>query len=630
MPAITVILLLCGGVFFTRHLLAEPRVVLLESRDGADWLRVDRPFDSGANFDPLTAVAFSTSVEIPEHFAGAVMRVDALRRVIVDLDDRSIFDSGPELAGWKHTREVSIPPGLKAGRHSLIFVVSNRDGPSMLRAVCPELKLRSGADWLATADGKRWTPAVPADRVWEAHLPPQFVSTRRAMWELSPIFLIVFFLGAGLLGRRASVVDWGRRMRWFLLLAWVVMAVNNVSKVPLTFGFDVDEHMRFIQYVANHHTLPRPDGAWQFFQAPLYYLVSGAMDRLLRMAHLPIRAIPYALRAIPLLCGGLMMEWCYRAGRILFPNRFDLQAVTTAVGGLLPVNIYMAMAVSNEPAAAAMSGLVVLMSLKLLSSPSVPGNRRLMAVGFFWGLAFLTKINAVLWAAPMGFAIVVVLVRQRSRWFEFVRAFACVGGTGLLVSNWWLIRNMRQIGRPFYLESTMSVGQWWQLPGYRTPKMFYEFGRVFHQPIYNGLASVWDSLYGTLWGDGIVGGHPGWNFRLMSAGLGLAVVPMLLIATGIFRAIFSSPGGVSAQRDGLRFASLSIGCFLLAILYVFLTLPIYSCAKASYLLGTAPCIGLLAAAGFDQLSKHRKLRAVIGGMLICWAATAYLTFFVIG
>lgn len=183
-----------------------------------------------------------------------------------------------------------------------------------------------------------------------------------------------------------------------------------------------------------------------------------------------------------------------------------------------------------------------------------------------------------------------------------------------------LIRNLLLIGKPFYLESSVARSQWWQDPGYRTPRMFYEFGNVFSRPIYNGLESVWDSLYGTLWGNGIVSGQPDWNFGLMSCGLWLAIVPMLAIAIGVWQAI-------SKRNTCLIFAILSIGCFIPAILYVYLTLPIYSCAKASYMLGTTPCIGLLAAAGFNIVMKKKLPRAIAGGAIVCWAVVVYLTYF---
>jgi hypothetical protein len=72
----------------------------------------------------------------------------------------------------------------------------------------------------------------------------------------------------------------------------------------------------------------------------------------------------------------------------------------------------------------------------------------------------------------------------------------------------------------------------------------------------------------------------------------------------------------------LRFALASFALFLLAMMYVCLTLPIYSCVKSSYMLSTTPCLALLAAAGFDWLTPNWALRAVGAGALVCWAITA--------
>jgi hypothetical protein len=46
--------------------------------------------------------------------------------------------------------------------------------------------------------------------------------------------------------------------------------------------------------------------------------------------------------------------------------------------------------------------------------------------------------------------------------------------------------------------------------------------------------------------------------------------------------------------------------------------------KASYMLSTVPCLALLAAAGLERPMAHRRARAVVAGVLTCWASTSYL------
>ena len=109
----------------------------------------------------------------------------------------------------------------------------------------------------------------------------------------------------------------------------------------------------------------------------------------------------------------------------------------------------------------------------------------------------------------------------------------------------------------------------------------------------------------------------------MSAGLYLGLVPTALMLAGVAVGLFGR-----TRRAELRFAAGAVAVFVAAVVNVYLTLPIYGCGKASYALGTAPCLAVLAAAGYDQLRRWPWARAAAGGGVFCWAVVAYLTYFV--
>ena len=584
------------------HLSRDPAVVLLRpSADGARWVRADRPFDVASHRNVATAVSFAAAVDRPRALRGAAVAVAALGRATVWVDGKRLGRG---------------PLELSAGHHLLRVDVTNDNGPSLVRVDCPALGL-TAADWRATADGGRtWTRAVPADAPWEPSLPPQFAPPWRDVVRLSPLLLGLTAVGTVALLRRPTGADWGRRVRWAVLVGWAVLAVNNIAKVPLAIGYDVDAHYQYVRYVADHLRLPPADGGWQFFQAPLYYAVSAVLAR--------VGVGPYGLRVVPLACGLTLAELSYRAARTVFPGRGDLQAVATAVGGLLPVNLYMAQTVSNEPMAAATAAVVVLATLNLIARPeTVRSVRRLAGLGAALGVAWLTKVSGLVWSVPVAAVLVVLLVRQRATAKDYARALLVPGVAGV-VSGWYFAGNLIRFGRPFFRESSVVALRWWQDPGYRVPSNLYEFGHVFARPIYNGLGSVWDSLYGSLWANGIPSGRPPWNYGLMGAGLWLGLVPTALMVAGVAVALLGRRNAVP-----LRFAAGSVALFVAAIVNVYLTLPIYSCAKASYALGAAPCAALLVAAGFDRLRPYRVVRAVVGGAIGCWAVVAYLTYFVV-
>ena len=604
-----------AGVVWTWRLSVDPRVVMLRpSADGAGWLRLDRPFDVAAHHHEATAVSFAAQVDVPT--GGGTIEVAALKRAVIWVDDRRLLDTGPRPATWKATVPVAIP----AGHHVVRVAVSNDAGPSLVRVGGAGLRTGTG-DWRASGDGGRsWAPAVPVDRPWEPPLEPVFVSTPRALLGYAPLWIVAAGVGAVALLRRPTGADWGRRVRWAVLVGWVVLAANDIHKVPLAVGYDVDSHYDYIHYVATHGALPPPEGAWQSFQTPLYYVVSAGLERLLTLAGVAAGTVPVALRIVPLACGLAVVELCYRAGRVVFPGRGDLQAMATVVGGLLPANLYMAQVVSNEPMAAAAGAAVAVLALHGLARPDRARSAPFLALlGATLGVAWLSKISTLLWCGPVGLAGVAVL--WRSPWAERARAAAVVAAAALLVSGWYFAVTVARTGKPILAESPAArAGDWWQDSGYRVPSNLWSFGGCFARPVYNGLGSVWDSLYGSVWGNGIVAGRPPWNYGLMSAGLGLAVVPTGLMLAGV----------VGRRRvAAVRFSAVAVGLFVLAIVNVYLTLPIYSCGKGSYLLGTAPCLGVLAAAGFDTLRPWRRARAVVGGLVVSWAVVAYLTYFAV-
>ena len=571
--------------------------------------------------------------------SNAVLHVTALRRVVVLLDDSTVADSGPELTDWKTPNAFPIDGVIPAGQHELRCRVSNRDGPPLLRLNCPELGIATGSNWEASQDQTQWgAPSNPQSNLqpnhaalaqgpWDPPIPPVY-KPRYTSLILLPITLGILFAICTLLRWRRPVepcVRWAWRVRWLLLIAWLAMGLNNSFKVPIGCGYDAKDHYRYIQFVAEHLSLPRPDAGWQTFQSPLYYMVSAVVYRGLKVAGVSLDAVQYLLRWVPLLSCGLLIEICYRAGRAVFPTRGDLQIVTMLVGSLAPVNLYMAQTVSNEPMAAALSGILFLIILRMLQQPrwAVEPMSMLIA-GLTLGLAILTKVNAILWAAPLAAAIAIALNHQKTNAIGWFRSIAIVATGAVAVVGWLIVRNVRLVHKPFYLNTSVANQAWWQDPGFRTPGNFYQFGHVFTRPIYNGMASVWDSLYGSLWGNGIFSGHAPWNTYLMFAGLFLSIVPMLAIAVGMVRSMLGRP--LTRPPEILQVATLAIACFVAAIVYVYLTLPIYSCAKASYMLSTMPCLGLLAAAGLAAPFKIRWLRSIVGGILICWTATGYLTF----
>jgi uncharacterized membrane protein (GlpM family) len=106
----------------------------------------------------------------------------------------------------------------------------------------------------------------------------------------------------------------------------------------------------------------------------------------------------------------------------------------------------------------------------------------------------------------------------------------------------------------------------------------------------------------------------------------LSLFPSAAIVIGVVATVRMAEGKL---RRVLLFSAGSVLLYLAAILYMFITVPFLSSAKASYTLGLLPCFALLGAAGFDILIKNRYIGALSQALFACWAIAAFLSYFAI-
>jgi hypothetical protein len=111
----------------------------------------------------------------------------------------------------------------------------------------------------------------------------------------------------------------------------------------------------------------------------------------------------------------------------------------------------------------------------------------------------------------------------------------------------------------------------------------------------------------------------------MLAGAWLGLIPTALLLLGLGALL---RGSLPASRAALLFASGCLAIYLATILDVWVRLPAYSVAKASYTLGLAPCYGLLLAAGAEAFLRGRVARSLTAALVSCWAVAAFLAYFV--
>jgi hypothetical protein len=608
---------------YVRLQLRDPSIRFFAPEAGASWIRFPDPFLFLGRPASQEVSLFRTHFTIAGKSDRARLTVRAFKVVIVQVDRVTLAPARSDPNRWKEPVEVEIGPGLPAGAHELQLAVLAANGHACALAHSAELGLATGAGWEASHDGNAWAPAARVDEPVDlSREGPAVPSMAEALLHTGPWLVLIFlaaFAWSSLRsrGKFAALACTPLRVRWLLLAAWAVLAVNDLPKIPLDQGFDHGGHMDYVRYLLERGRLPLANEGWEMYQAPLAYVLAALLRSLTSAESL--------LRLLPLACGALQVEVAFRTLRRVFPDREDLQCIGIWIAGLLPANLYVSQVFSNEPLAAISSAVVAFLCVKALCDRSDERPWREAAwMGVALGVALLSKMTAIVWVPLAGAAL--LFGRERSR---FARA-GLAWGIAALISGWFYARNWIELGKPFVgnWDWRESNRIWWQDPGYRIPEHFLRFGRSLVRPVFAAFHGFWDAMYSTMWADGMLSGSwtpPPWKLDWMLAGvwLGLPITAAGLVA--LVRP--SEPSGSS--RSAQRFAALAVVAFWAVALAFYLRLPIYSCAKASYTLGLIPCYAILAAAGLAPLRKATWARAAIDGWLVASGAAFFAAYFVL-
>jgi hypothetical protein len=397
-------------VFIVSKVLTDQNISFLYSEQGAEWIRFREPTKLKVRWDQSLVTFFRTSFEVGEPLNEAVLHFRAMKVAEIRLDGQIIYKADQSLTQeWKKKRQIDLTSVLTPGVHELYVAVRSHNGHPAFIAYCAPLKILTGGHWEASIDGQSWhkalpvidTPPLPLSRTFQ-RADKAFISN---LHLYAPIFMLAFL--CTLLFSHSGSPAWTTKyrptasmVRWMLLSSWVIIAVNNIGKIPPDIGMDIKGHMQYITYIYENMHIPLATEGWQMFQPPLFYVLSAVIYKGFASVF-SSETSEFALRIVPLFCGIAQVELCYRTLRYAYPTRNDLQTIGTVMGGLLPMNLYMSQFAGNEPLAAFFTAAVILFVFRMLSSPSAPSGRDLLLTGLFLGLAVLTKMSAMLLALPV-------------------------------------------------------------------------------------------------------------------------------------------------------------------------------------------------------------------------------------
>jgi hypothetical protein len=615
------------------YLLLSPRVPLLPPGQGGEWIRAGGVPRLQVSVEPKSVTWFRKRFDLPAPPGDVACTVSAFRRVELSLDGVPLPLS--PTSSWKRPIHLRIPAALLApGGHVLAARVENDLAPALFRPASTHPAIDGPAGWESSPDGVRWGPALPCDEGRDPADRERFPTVPEGILRSLPLLLPLFLGGLYLSWRRRpfpGLPPSPGTVRFLLLAAWALLGTNNLLRGTRMTGFDVDAHMEYTSYILFNHRLPLASEGSQMFQAPLHYLLSAGV--LAALPRLGIHADFYlVLLVLPLVYGLLLVEVTYRCLREFLPGEETLQSVGLLVGGLLPMNLYMCQSMGNEPLAALLVAVLLLLAVRELRRGREVPKGVVALLGAVAGLAVLAKVTAVLLVPPL---LALLLLHPgkgaKGRRFRVAPALLFLA-VAAVVSGWYFARNVEHFGKPFVGGWDPARGiAWWQFPGYRLAGDFLSFGESLRQPVFSSVHGLPDAFYSSMWGDGYLSGAttfadpPEWNLTLLAAAVGLSVVPAAAVLAG-FSVLASR-----ALREGdgpSAFLSAVAALFLAALVHLYATVPVYSQGKASYTMGLTPAYAVAAALGAGIVLRRRTTSPFFLAALFAWAAASYVSFFI--
>lgn len=636
-------------------MLRSPEVPFLTAFRNAEWIAAPLPRSSDAitvDLEAVPAFVFTKRFRIPEPGARAadepvVVEARALRDLDLALNGRAIT-AEPAPASWREPHRIDVSAGLRPGANELRATVRNPRGPALLalRVEGRGLDVATDTTWEVAWEGVLPQLAVLASdtrlNAESLSMPTPGVLLGARAGSLALLFL-ASALAYALLGPRLPAHLRARMPEVVLglvTLYWIALFALKLSRMPVLMGFDVPGHLEYIDWLLARHALPLATDGWSTYHPPLFYALTASLVGAFDVAR--DSELARSLYRLVSFLAGLANVWLtWLLARRLFRGRPLEASLAVGFAGLLPMNVYLSAYVSNEPLHGALASLAVWAACVLLLERGCP-PLRLALVALALGLALLTKFTSLLLVPVIAFFL------GFKRWAVDARPPArAVGSVAALllgialVAGWYYARNWAHFGTPLVLNTHLpgSLG-WWEQPGFHTADYYTGFGEVLRHPFFAGYHSVWDGLYSTFWGDGLVAGmvslhtrHLFWSYDFMTLGYTLALPATGLLALGFaltVRAALRDPD--PGRRMALSLVSTLVFVVGFALVYVTLPLPYYAQAKAFY--GLAAIVplaivaahGLAAIPGFFPGDRFLALRALYFGWLGALAGVLVLSY----
>lgn len=644
--------LVAAGSFVLTKCIVSPEISFVVHDPNSPWIMYPTRVSTMGMVtkpDDVPKAQFLAHFRLPRVPQSAEVRIRAMREFELHVNDQlaAVSRAGPH--SWKKKVRVDITRYLKEAENEIRVDVHNPWGPPLLNLVTIGLPDSVWTDeaWRVQLGSAPMRPAIVAEdmkTLSESQTEPTAMeSLRQEKTRLAVVFLCsatLFLAGNRWGGARALAT-----LPWLTLggltMLWLGPLAIRAKQLPVDAGFDAFGHLDYIRFILNTHTIPLATDGWSMYHPPLFHLLAAWLLEFIGRGLDGAQALDPA-RAIPLICGIAHITVAAVMTRKLFPGTSTRLALATLMAGIIPMNIYVSMYISNESPSAFFAGCAILGTVWMLMAPQTSA-RMSLATGVCMGMALLTKFTALLLVPVACFFVGAKVLLAEKKSFSRAMGSALLMLVGaLVVSGWYYVRNVAEFGYPMVVNWDLpgkpaALLQW---PGFHTPAYYLAFGEALRHPYFSGFHSFWDGIYSTFWGDGYLAGEstlrtrlPIWNYHFMSSTYLLALPATVLGCIGALRAMVMALKDANLRvRLALSFLLAITAVVLSATAYYTLKVPVYSTVKAFYGLMLLGPLAVFLALGFEEVERHLLsprlliIRAGAYGWLGALVAAVYLSY----
>jgi tetratricopeptide (TPR) repeat protein len=626
----------------------DPHIAFLPGDGRAEWILFPSAPDAGLHHIADLDAVFRREFMLDGQPRAARLRVRAAKRVELKINGNPVALGTSR--NWKDFSSTDVAAWLRAGTNTIEARVFNGNWPPALwlELVTDQPTLRSDQTWEASFVGSAWrraalatTPRIPGcgNPIAGGEGTLAALAIVWPVWVgFGGLSMVIWWVGRWWFGRArtpGAVAGLSRREVTALLMIiavfWMALFCNNTRSLPLNTGFDARDHIYYINYLQEHKALPAPNEGLETFQPPLYYGISAVTLSTLGLS-VNDAAAGTVLRLLMMLFGIAHITLVFLCLRLIFPGQFGRQLVGLVLAAFLPMQLYLSQYVTNEVLAATLATAATFLCLRLLWAEKA-SVAEYAGLGLCMSAALLTKSTVVLLVPFVVVALAGWLITQKTTLAIGWRTLGVTVGVCFVFCGLYSLWIWFHFGTLLMRNWDTVSGRWWQENhwsqenGYHTLADFTRFGQSLVHPLFSGFAGFADGIYSTLWGDGLCGGRrdmnarPPWNYNLMTAGYLLALLPTLIILTGVAVSVWRFIRKPSAEWFVLLGFS---GTLLLALVFLNLTVPNISVEKAFYGLCALVPLCSFGAVGWEVLTRGRKwLQFVLGTMLLVWAMNSF-------